>query len=135
MAIPNEVESLLRGGVSTRIAVVGAGRDRSKYGNIITRDLSARGYTVVPVNPGETEVEGLPAYARVELAPPPIHIVNFVVPPRVTLGVLQTLVPDAHKCVWFQPGAFDDACVQYARGRFRAVMEGDCIMVVARWFA
>ena len=54
---------------------------------------------------------------------------------RLAETTLHELVPIDHPCVWFQPGAFDAACVQFARGRFRIVMEGDCIMVVARWYA
>ena len=133
--VPTEVAALLRARASTRIAIVGAGRDPSKYGNIITRDLVRCGYTVLPVHPSEATVEGLAAYPRVGAVPGPVHIVNFVVPPKVTLAVLHELVPIDPPCVWFQPGAFDAACVQFARGRFRIVMEGDCIMVVARWYA
>ena len=116
---------------STRIAVVGASRVTSKFGYIITADLIGRGYTVLPVNPTEQELLGRQCLASVTEAQGPVHIVNFVVPARVTLETLRTLDPAAFPFVWFQPGSFDRACVTYARDRFPHVAEGDCIMVVA----
>ena len=48
---PEVFEQLRRRGPETRIAVVGASNDPEKYGNIIVRNLAAKGYTVLPVNP------------------------------------------------------------------------------------
>ena len=56
-----EATVLLRS-TKTRIAVVGASNDPSKYGNIIVKNLMAHGYDVVPVNPKEATIAGLPAY-------------------------------------------------------------------------
>ena len=47
------------------IAIVGASSDRRKFGNKALRSFRAQGYTVVPIHPTETEVEGERAYARV----------------------------------------------------------------------
>jgi len=44
------------------LAVVGASWNRSKFGNIVFRDLRGKGYTVLPVNPGAEEIEGAPCY-------------------------------------------------------------------------
>lgn len=119
---------------STRIAVVGASLEAAKYGHIITADLLGLGYTVLPIHPSEPEILGQRCYPRVEAAPGPVHIVNFVVPPAVTLRTLATLAPERFPIVWFQPGSFDGACEAEARRRgFAHVLAGDCIMVVARW--
>lgn len=135
MAVPDAVlDRLRRRDGTTRIAVVGASRDSRKYGHIITVDLSGRGYTVLPVNPHETSVGGLAAYPTIEAVPPPVHIANFVVQPRVAMEIASELDPDRVEAVWFQPGAYDEAVVALARRRFRHVVAGDCIMVVARWF-
>ncbi len=40
------------------VAVVGASSDRRKFGNRALRAFRQQGYTVVPINPHETEVEG-----------------------------------------------------------------------------
>ena len=45
------------------VAVIGASSDRRKFGNRAVRAFARQGYTVVPINPHETQVEGLKAYA------------------------------------------------------------------------
>ncbi|MCL4807454.1 MAG: CoA-binding protein, partial [Thermoanaerobaculia bacterium] len=80
---PPEVFALLRRrGPETRIAVVGASNHPEKYGNIIVKNLAAKGYTVLPVNPRETEIAGLPVFPNLESVPLPVHIVNVVTHPE-----------------------------------------------------
>ncbi len=130
MAIPSEVHRLLaqRDG-STRVALVGANNDPSKYGSIIFLDLARKGFTVLPIHPREPTVHGAAAYPTVADAPGPIHIVNFVVPPAVARQVVDALDPARCDVLWFQPGAYDPAVVRAARDRFPTVIVGDCIMV------
>ncbi len=121
------------GRAATRIAVIGASTDRTKFGNIIVRDLLQKGFTVFAVNPREPEVEGLATHASVADVPGGVHIACFVVPPKVSLGLLSALPEGAAQLAWFQPGAFDAAVQALAAERFGdAVVVGPCIMVEAR---
>lgn len=130
MSISSHVRALLGSArASTRIAIVGASNDRRKYGHIIVQDLKQKGFTVLPVNPSETEVAGLPAFAKVADIPGDVHLVNFVVPPEIAAAVLDELDPQQTPVVWFQPGAFDRSVVDAARARFPEVIAGPCIMV------
>jgi uncharacterized protein len=113
----------------TRIALVGANNHTWKYGFIIFQDLRAKGFTVYPVNPNEREVCGEPAFASIADCPE-VDIVNFVVPPEVTLEVLREHDPKKCDVVWFQPGSYDRRVVAEAEQRFANVIVGDCIMVV-----
>jgi hypothetical protein len=117
---------------SSRIALVGASNAPHKYGNIILRDLRARGYTVVPVNRHEREIEGIAALRSVSELEAPVGIINVVVHPRDALDVVHAADPAVCDVMWFQPGAFDRRVVDAARARFSTVLAGDCIMVVAR---
>ena len=51
------------------VAIVGASRDRRKYGNKAVRAYAAAGYRVYPVHPEEQSIEGLPAFETVERLP------------------------------------------------------------------
>jgi uncharacterized protein len=128
---PEVFEQLRRRGPQTRIAVVGASNDPAKYGNIIVRNLAAKGYAVLPVNPREGEVAGLPAFPNLAAVPGPVHIVNVVTPPAVTLKVLEEVARLGLPAVWLQDGSYDDAVLDLAaRSPFQTVHEA-CIMVAA----
>ena len=130
---PEVFERLRRRGPETRIAVVGASNAPEKYGNVIVRNLAAKGYTVLPVNPRETEIAGLPAFPSLEAVPGPVHIVTVVVPPRVTLGVLAKSAELGLPAVWLQDGSFDDAVLEAAaKAPFRTVYDA-CIMVASNF--
>jgi len=129
---PQEVMDLLRD-KSIRIAVVGASNNPQKYGNIIVRNLSGKGYTVLPINPKEKEIAGLPAYPSLAEAPKPIDLVNFVTPPPVTRKVLEQVAELGLPHVWLQEGSYDDEVLAYvAQAPFKTVYDA-CIMVVTNY--
>ena len=65
------------------VAVIGASNNRRKFGNRALRAYRDQGYTVVPINPHEQEVEGLKSYASVLDVPGPIDMASFYVPPEI----------------------------------------------------
>jgi predicted CoA-binding protein len=99
------------------VAVVGASSDRRKYGNKALRAFLAEGYSVVPINPNEREVEGLATYASVLDVPGTIDMATVYVPPPVTLGLLDEFAQKKIPEIWINPGAEDDAVMAEARRR------------------
>jgi hypothetical protein len=132
---PNEVfDALRRRGPETRIALVGASNNPAKYGNIILKNLRAKGYTVLPVNPREPEVDGLPAYRRLADVPGPIHVVSVVTPPPATLETLKQVEALGLPHVFLQEGSWNDAVLETAaRATYKTVFDA-CIMVVTAGF-
>jgi len=118
---------------ATSIAVVGATDDLSKYGGRIYRDLKAKGFRVYPVNPGRDVIAGDRAYHSLADIEEPPTIVDIVVPPPVTLRVLEDCATLGLRNVWVQPGA-EDAAVLAAleEGDFDYRAGGPCIMVETR---
>jgi hypothetical protein len=130
---PEVLEALRRRGPETRIAVVGASNDPSKYGNVIVRNLASKGYTVLPVNPREREIAGLPAYPNLAAVPKPVDIVDVVTPPAVTKGILEEAARLGLPAVWLQDGSYDGAVLDAAaEAPFRTVYEA-CIMVATNF--
>jgi len=97
------------------VAVVGASSDRRKFGNRALRAFRQQGYTVVPINPHETEVEGVKAYASVLDVPGPIDMVSFYVPPEIGVRVIDEIARKGIPEVWLNPGAESDALIARAR--------------------
>src|SRR5207249_4323171 len=58
------------------VAILGASADRNKYGNKAVRAFQRQGYTVYPVNPKESEIEGLPVYPSITAVPVRPEIVS-----------------------------------------------------------
>jgi uncharacterized protein len=97
------------------VAVIGASNDRRKFGNRALRAYQAQGYTVVPINPHESRVEGLQAYASVLDVPGPIDMASFYVQPEVGEQVIEEVARKGIAEIWLNPGADSDALVDRAR--------------------
>jgi acyl-CoA synthetase (NDP forming) len=72
-------------------AVIGASRDPAKPGHQILRSLLDAGFPpgrLFPVNPGESEVAGLPAYPDLVSVPAIVELAVLMVPPRALDAVL-----------------------------------------------
>jgi predicted CoA-binding protein len=99
------------------VAVVGASRDRHKFGNKALRAFRDAGHTVIPINPHETEVEGLRAYASVLDVPGPIDMATVYVQPGTAKALLDEFERKRIPEIWLNPGADDDDVLAEARRR------------------
>jgi predicted CoA-binding protein len=97
------------------VAVIGASSNRDKFGNKALRAFEHRGYTVIPINPNEREVEGHKTYPTVLDVPGSIDMATVYVPPAVGMQVMDQLAAKAIPEVWLNPGADEDAVVERAR--------------------
>jgi hypothetical protein len=112
------------------IAVIGASGHRHKYGNKCVRAYQAAGYRVFPVNPNETEVEGLPTFGVVTDVPQPLDRISVYLPPPITLSVLPDIARAGAREVWLNPGSADAQVVAEARRRGIPVRQGCSIVAV-----
>jgi predicted CoA-binding protein len=97
------------------VAVIGASNNRRKFGNRAVRAYLDQGYTVVPINPHEHEVEGLKAYASVLDVPGTIDMASFYVPPDVGEQIIDEIARKQIAEVWLNPGAESDELIARAR--------------------
>jgi len=97
------------------VAVIGASSNRDKFGNKALRAFEKQGYTVIPINPTETEVEGHAAYKSVLDVPGAIDLATIYVPGAVGVRVMDDLAKKGIREVWLNPGADDRAVVDKAR--------------------
>ena len=97
------------------IAIIGASANRSKYGNKAVRAYHERGYTVYPIHPAQTEVEGLPAYKSVLDVPEAIDVATFYVAPAIGLKVIEEVARKGIREVLLNPGAESEELLQRAK--------------------
>lgn len=112
--------------------IVGASRDRGKYGNISLQAHRTAGYRVIPVNPAGGFIEELPAVTSLEqIADRPIQRVSLYVPPDIGVGLLPQIQQLDPTEVWLNPGAASPALVDRARQLGLRLVEG-CSIVDAK---
>jgi predicted CoA-binding protein len=97
------------------VAVVGASKNRAKYGNKALRAYLAEGWTVFPVNPNETEIEGLRCYPSVLDIPEPLDRVTLYVPPATGLQLLEEIAQKGCGELYVNPGAESPEVLERAR--------------------
>ncbi len=130
----NDIATLLNR-ADTTVAVIGATDDPHKYGSVIYRDLKHKGFTVYPVNPSRDTVDGDAAYASLAALPEKPTIVNLVVPPEVTLAVLEAAQDLGLRNVWVQPGAESPEVLTFLQENGFNYLANACIMVRSRMLA
>src|SRR5437870_2026477 len=97
------------------VAVIGASNNRRKFGNRAVRAFRRQGYTVVPINPNESEVEGLKAYPSVLDVPGAIDMATLYVPPEIGERVVEEIARKKIPEVWLNPGAESEALIARAK--------------------
>jgi len=86
------------------VAIIGASNDRSKYGNKSVRAHVNQGYMVYPVNPKESEIEGLPAFKSITDIPVRPDRVSVYLAPPVLIKVLPDIAAKGCDELWLNPG-------------------------------
>lgn len=97
------------------VAIIGASNRREKFGNKAVRSHQAQGHTVYPVNPNETEVEGLKAWPSVDAIPGDVDRVLLYVPAAVGVKTLESIAAKGVKDVFVNPGAESDELLEKGR--------------------
>jgi uncharacterized protein len=111
------------------LAVIGASRDPNKFGHAAFVDLLAKGYTVYPVNPNASDIEGRRAYASIAALPPGVEGLVLVVPPAQSEEALREARAAGIMKIWMQPGAESAEAVRFGLANGMIVLHGLCIMM------
>ena len=109
--------------------VVGASRNRKKFGNAVFREMKQRHLTVFPVNPHADSVEGTPCLSGVMDLPEGVEAVVTVVPPEQTLRVVEECRQRGIRSLWMQPGSQSSQAISAARSYGMNVVHGECILM------
>jgi len=128
MAIDEQIRQFL---ASTSFGVVGASANRQKFGNKVLRCYQQNGRNVVPVNPVETEIEGISCVATISDLPPEVESISMITPPPVTARLVPLAIEKGIKNIWMQPGAeHPDAVALCHEQGINIIADGSCLLVV-----
>lgn len=127
--------------------IVGASRNKEKFGYKVFHDLLTTGHSVIAINhhfkTGE-EYLGTPGYPDLESATTRVEelfdaerkkeliknmIVVLVIPPSAGVKVVETALTHGITKFWFQPGAESEEIITLLEAAKATVVHGECIMV------
>ena len=113
-----------------RIAVVGVSRDPKDFTRKLWEEFAARGYDVVPVNPGVQEIDGRRCYARLQEIEPPVEGALLLSPASATDQVLADCAHARIANVWLYratgTGAVTPNAVRFCKASGIRVVAGEC---------
>ena len=128
MTIPERIDEFL---AKEAFAVVGASSKPHKYGNKVLRCYQQNQRTVVPVNPVEKVIEGLPCVSSVSDLPDHVGSISIITPPAVTEKVVREAIARGIRNIWMQPGAESPrAIADCETAGINVIADGSCLLVV-----
>ena len=112
------------------IALLGASPNPDRPSNGVMRFLLSKGYTVIPVNPGQAgkEILGQTVYAKLSDIPQPVDMVDVFRAPEFLDGIVAEAsgLPQPPQVIWGQLGVRDDDAAAKAEAAGIKVVMNRC---------
>jgi len=116
---------------SEAFAVLGASKNREKYGNKVLRCYIQNHKKVYPINPAADEIEGLPVIKKIADLPDSVKSISIITSPAVTERLVDEAIAKGIKNIWMQPGAESQAAIDHCKkNHINVIAGGPCILVV-----
>ncbi len=109
-------------------AVVGASPNKEKFGYKIWKKLKEHKYETYGVNPNYDSIDGEKIYPYLKDVPNKIEVVDLVVPPQVSLDIIDEAKELGIEYLWFQPGTFNDEVIKKAKSLGFKILYDDCVL-------
>lgn len=111
------------------IAVVGLSSNPLRPSHEVAAYLQSVGYRVIPVNPNESEVLGIKAFARLEDVPEAVDIVEVFRRSEEVPPVADSAIAIGAKVLWLQQDITNSGAAEKARAAGLTVVEDGCMLV------
>jgi predicted CoA-binding protein len=122
-----EIRSILEN--SKVVAIVGMSPNPERDSYRVARYLIEKGYTVVPVNPRESEILGMRSYPDLASIPFPVDIVDIFRKVEFIPPIVDEAIAVKAKVVWMQLGLAHNASAEKARDAGLMVVMSKCIKI------
>ncbi|HET98274.1 MAG TPA: CoA-binding protein [Desulfurivibrio alkaliphilus] len=119
-----------RTGALPVIAVVGLSPKSERPSNVVARYLLARGFKVIPVNPGQGEILSQPCYPDLTSIGRPVDIVVIFRRSEQVLPVVREAIRTGAATVWLQEGIVNQEAAALAEAAGLTVIMDRCIKTV-----
>jgi predicted CoA-binding protein len=113
------------------VVVLGASPKRERYSNMAQRLLMEIGCTVIPVNPGQSEIEGIAVTRHLSEITGVVNTVTMYVSPDVSEKLTNDLIRIKPDRVIFNPGT-ESPALQSALTKNGIAVQEACTLVLIR---
>lgn len=124
----NEINDFLE---PQKIAIAGVSRNPKKFGAVVFKELSGKGYQLFPINPNAEEINGAKCYSSVAELPGDVHHLLVVTPKKQTEAVVRQAIEKGIKRIWIQQGSDTPEAVEMARKAGIPLVYKKCILMFA----
>ena len=114
---------------SRNIAIVGLSGNPLRPSNFVGFYLNRHGYRVLPVNPREPAILGVPSFASLGELPVSVDVVNVFRAPAALPGIAREAVAIGAKCLWCQFGVINEEGARIAADGGLTVIMDRCMKV------
>ncbi len=113
--------------------MIGVSRNPQDFSRTLFREFRQRGYDVIPVNPGVSEIDGVACAARLLDVAPPVDAALLMTSPSVTEQVVQDCAQAGVASVWMYraggAGAVSPEAVRCCQSKGMRLVAGECPMM------
>lgn len=111
------------------IAVVGLSPNWNRPSYFAAKYMLEHGYTVIPVNPGASEILGQKCYPDLAAIPGKVDLVDVFRKPEDVMPIADEAIRIGAKCLWLQLGVINrEAAVKAAAAGLDVVMD-HCVKI------
>jgi predicted CoA-binding protein len=114
---------------SQTIAIVGLSPKPHRPSNQVARYLMEAGYRIIPVNPGQDTILGLPCYPNLLAIPTRVDLVDIFRRQEEVLPIVEEAIAIGAKFVWMQEGIVNEEAAAKARAAGLEVVMDRCTKI------
>ncbi len=122
---PADIDRILS--TTRTIAIVGLSSDPGRVSNEIGGFLQETGFRIVPVNPKESKVFGIPSFPDVESLPEPPDLVLVFRRPEAVPPIIEGAILRRARAIWLQSGIVHNGSARKAQEAGLLVIQNRCI--------
>lgn len=113
------------------VAILGASRNPDRYAYLAFELLKEKGHRPFPVNPGFSEIEGVPCVAKLSEIQEPIDTLTMYVGPERSTPLLEEIRALKPRRIIFNPGSENPELMSALEKDGIEIVEG-CTLVMLR---
>ena len=111
-----------------KIAIVGISPKETRDSNRVARYLIDQGYEIIPVNPGQREILGIPCFNTLKDIPFHFDMADLFINPTRVPAVVDQAIDIGVRAIWMQEGVVHNDAASRARKAGIQVIMNLCIM-------